>query len=204
MLENQKWPRFSNRIGLVFTCLTLALGCMAGGCSHSDLHTVVKDAKGVEKGSPVSRRKQTVGKVSKTSATGEGTRLDVSLDKPYRKQIRVGVEACPLALGDTLNVPALYLVGGTDTSAPRLPRGFLVPVISPETKIWKNFWDWLLRSEQSRQQLYMGLLLIPVPFMLGLIFKWVFKKVLTLAMIALVIFVLHGLKKGWDVDTFVF
>ena len=181
----------------------LAIGLIACGCSRSDLHTVVKDAKGVEKGSPVSWREQTVGKVSKTSATGEGIRLDVSLDKPYRKQIRVGVEACPLALGDTLNVPALYLVGGTDASAPKLPKGSLVPVISPETKILKNFWNWLFRSEQSRQQLYMGLLLIPVPFILGWIFKRVFKMVFTLAMVALVIFVLHGLKKGWDVETFV-
>ncbi len=64
---------------LFYGLTILVVGMLTFGCSRHDFHVVVKDARGVTKGSPVVWQEQTVGEVASVIEDEAGIRLDVNL-----------------------------------------------------------------------------------------------------------------------------
>ena len=174
------------------------------GCGRRDLTTEVKDARGVDKESPVVFQGNPVGRVEKISATEKGFRLNVALEKPYRKTLRMGAGACPvpanfpLPSGKKMGEPVLLLVGGTDMSQPLLKRGAEVPEVSLITAGTLTWGEWVGANLARAKYLLAGC--VTVLILLLLVWKLVrgmFKFLLVLVLAAALLAGAWFVKNGW-------
>jgi len=170
------------------------------GCdlSRPDLYVSVADAKGLVKGSPVIWQDSYVGQISRIHPAEGKCRLDVTLQKTYRKTIRAGVKGCPLLDKKISEKPILFLIGGKDPALPLLAKGSQIPEASlTETAALKNFWSWIGGSTNSKMLLLGCLVAVVVGFIAFKMLKGFLKIVILVGALLIVIFSSKTLCDGW-------
>jgi hypothetical protein len=174
----------------------LLSGC---GFSRYDFHVSVSDARGLSKGSPVVWQDTYVGEVSDIKQEGGAVRLEVTLQKTYRKTIRSGVKACPILDKKITDKPILFLIGGRDATLPLLAKGSQIPEASlKETTAMTSFWGWIGGSSRGKL-LAIGCAVaviigvIALKFLAGLL-----KIAILVGAILLVVFSSKSLRDSWE------
>lgn len=175
-------------VGAVLTC----------GCSRSDLHVVVGDARGVAKGSPVIWQETYVGEVSSVKMDGGSVRIDANLQKAFRKSIHAGAKACPMVVRKVSDKPALFLIGGKDTTLPLLAKGSRVPEATlTEATAMNGFLGWVSSSKNGKMWLIGCLLAVAVGICAIKLLAGVLKFALLAGAILLAVFSSKSIHDNW-------
>lgn len=183
--------------------LLVTVVCCTCGCSRVDLYTVVDDTRGVGKDSPVFWQQKQIGQVSEIKSVEDGVRLDVKLESAYRKQLRIGVRACPFPKSLQSKQPALFLIGGQDTSQPLLERGAFVmeaPLVEGHVR---SFWDWF-KGSYWQGRVRVGLIGCLAALAAAFIAIWFLKRVLKIVLLIGAIIVIgllvYSIGKEWKLE----
>jgi len=167
------------------------------GCSRQDFSVEVEDARGIDKNSPVRHfdENKNVGRVSNVEKTGKGYRLDVVLDRSYRKTFHEGLSACPFNMEKNTEQPTLVLFGGYDTSKRLLTPNSHVPEMKKQGIVPYQIWRFLTIYGTV---CVVGLtLLFLIKRALGVFFKFVF----TLAVIGVVAYGVYCYRNGMSIQS---
>lgn len=188
------------KITVIVACGMIMVGALLTcGCSRSDLHVVVGDARGVAKGSPVIWQETYVGEVSSVKMDGGCVRIDANLQKAFRKSIHAGAKACPMVLRKVSDKPALFLIGGKDTSLPLLAKGSRVPEATlTEATAMNGFWGWLGASKNGKIWLIGCVLAIIVGVCAIKLLAGVLKFALLVGAVLFAVYSSKSLRDDWE------
>ena len=191
--------KLKHAVCLAITVIATLLAVCGCDFSHSDFHVSVSDARGLTKGSPVVWQDTYVGEVSDVKQEGGAVRLDVTLQKTYRKNIRAGVKACPLMDKKISEKPVLFLIGGKDAALPLLAKGSQVPEASlNETVAITNIWSWVGGSRRSQILVAGCVIAVFAGFIAIKLLAGLLKIAILAGALLLIVFSSKSLRDGWE------